>query len=142
MSQEAPRVGRATVEAVVRGQLSDAFGGVRGVIETAVPTLLFTIVWLSTRELQLGLVLSLGAAVILLVARLVQRSTVQFCVNALVGIGIGMDQIRDDVLLNRQGTADERSQRSTGGSPPVVRKSTATRRRSPPAGTLTALCGR
>ncbi|WP_043641831.1 DUF3159 domain-containing protein [Nocardioides alkalitolerans] len=89
MSDERPVVGVETVEAVVRKQLSAAFGGARGLVETAVPTLVFTIIWLSTRELQLGLVVSLGVAVVLLAARLVQRSTVQYCMNALFGIGIG-----------------------------------------------------
>lgn len=79
----------ATVEAVVRAQLSRALGGRRGMIEAAVPTLLFTTVWLTTRELQFALILSVAAAVIMLGARLVQRSTTQFCANALFGIGIG-----------------------------------------------------
>ena len=78
-----------TVEAVVRAQLAKALGGRRGMIEAAVPTLIFTVFWLTTRELQLALVVSVGAALALLVLRLVQRSTVQFVVNALVGIGIG-----------------------------------------------------
>lgn len=73
----------------MREQLSKALGGRRGMFEAAVPTLLFTVLWLSTRELQLALVVSLAAAAALLVARLVQRSAVQFCVNAIVGIGIG-----------------------------------------------------
>jgi hypothetical protein len=87
MSDEAPSV--TTVEAVVRAQLSKALGGRRGMIEAAVPTLIFTIFWLTTRELQLALIVSVASAVALLVLRLVQRSTVQFVVNALVGIGIG-----------------------------------------------------
>ena len=78
-----------TVEAVVRAQLSKALGGRRGMVEAATPTLLFTIVFLTTKELRIALALSVAAAVGLLVARLVQRSTVQFVVNALVGIGIG-----------------------------------------------------
>lgn len=78
-----------TVEAVVRGQLSKALGGRRGMVEAAVPTLLFTVLYLTTKQLQLALALSVGAALVLLVVRLVQRSTVQFVVNALVGIGIG-----------------------------------------------------
>ncbi len=78
-----------TVEAVVRRQLSQALGGRRGMIEAAVPTIAFTILWLTTRELQLALAISLSAAVLLLVVRLVQRSSVQFVVNAMVGIGIG-----------------------------------------------------
>lgn len=78
-----------TVEAVVRAQLSKALGGRRGMLEAATPTLLFTIVFLATKELRLALALSVAAAVVLLVVRLVQRSTVQFVVNAMVGIGIG-----------------------------------------------------
>lgn len=78
-----------TVEAVVRSQLSRALGGRRGMVEAAVPTVTFTILWLTTKELQIALVVSVAAAVLLLVVRLVQRSTVQFVVNALVGIGIG-----------------------------------------------------
>lgn len=79
----------ATVEAVVRTQLSRALGGRRGMIEAAVPTILFTTVWLTTRELQFALILSVAAAATMLVARLIQRSTIQFCANALFGIGIG-----------------------------------------------------
>ena len=78
-----------TVEAVVRAQLSKALGGRRGMVEAAMPTLLFTIMFLTTKELRLALVVSVAAAVALLVVRLVQRSTVQFVVNAMVGIGIG-----------------------------------------------------
>ena len=84
-----PAASVETVEAVVRAQLSKALGGRRGMVEAAVPTLLFTIVWLTTRELQLALMVSVAVALLLLAVRLVQRSTVQFVVNALVGIGIG-----------------------------------------------------
>ncbi|UYM05253.1 DUF3159 domain-containing protein [Solicola gregarius] len=86
-SHDAPT--EETVEAVVRKQLSKALGGVRGMIEAAVPTILFTVVFLTVHELKPALIVSLGAAGILLVVRIVQRSTVQFAVNALVGIGIG-----------------------------------------------------
>jgi len=79
----------ASVEAVVRQQLSTALGGRRGMIEAAVPTLLFTVCFLVTHELRTALVVSVAAALVLLAVRLVQRSTVQFVVNALVGIGIG-----------------------------------------------------
>jgi hypothetical protein len=78
-----------TVEAVVRSQLSKALGGRRGMVEAAVPTLLFTVTWLTTRDLMPALIASLAVALVLLLVRIVQRSTVQFVVNALVGIGIG-----------------------------------------------------
>ncbi len=78
-----------TVEAVVRAQLSTALGGRRGMLEAAIPTVLFTISFLTTKDLKLALWVSVTAAVIALVVRLVQRSSIQFVVNALVGIGIG-----------------------------------------------------
>jgi hypothetical protein len=84
-----PEPSVASVEAVVRHQLSTALGGRRGMVEAAVPTILFTGTWLLTKQLPTALVVSVAAAVALLAVRLVQRSSVQFVVNALVGIGIG-----------------------------------------------------
>jgi len=78
-----------TVEAVVRQQLSTALGGRRGMFEAAIPTIMFTVTFISTKDLRLALIVSGSAAVIALVIRLVQRSSIQFVVNALVGIGIG-----------------------------------------------------
>lgn len=78
-----------TVEHVVRAQMSSALGGRRGMLEAAVPTLLFTITFLTTKTLPLALGLSVAAAATLLVVRLVQRSTPQFALNALFGIGLG-----------------------------------------------------
>ena len=78
-----------TVEAAVRAQLSKALGGRRGMVEAGVPTVLFTIIWLTTKNLQSALLVSLAVAVALLVVRVVQRSSVQFALNAIVGIGIG-----------------------------------------------------
>jgi Protein of unknown function (DUF3159) len=78
-----------TVEQVVRKQLSDALGGVRGMLEAAVPTIAFTVVFLTQHDLRLAIIVSLCCAGVLLVVRLVQRSSVQFVLNALVGIGIG-----------------------------------------------------
>jgi hypothetical protein len=79
----------ATVEQLVRAQLAKALGGVRGMIEGAVPTVAFTISWLTSRDLQLSLIISVGLAALLVLVRLVQRQTVQFVLNSLVGIGIG-----------------------------------------------------
>jgi len=78
-----------TVEAVVRGQLARALGGRRGMLEAAVPTILFTLTFITTKELERSLLVSVAAALLLLVIRLVQRSTVQFVLNSLFGIGIG-----------------------------------------------------
>lgn len=77
-----------TVEEVVRAQLAKALGGVRGMVESAVPTLGFTVSYVVTHQLRPSLAVGVAAAVVLLVVRLVQRQSPQFVLNSLVGIGI------------------------------------------------------
>jgi hypothetical protein len=78
-----------TVEALVRQQMSKTLGGRRGMAEAAVPTLVFTGVFLTTRTLWPAIYFSVGAALVLLVIRIVQRSSPQFVLNSLLGIGVG-----------------------------------------------------
>src|SRR6476620_6707897 len=78
-----------TVEEVVRKQLGDALGGGRGMLEAAVPTIAFTVLFLTLHDLRLAIMVSVGCAGVLLVVRLVQRSSPQFVLNAFFGIGIG-----------------------------------------------------
>ena len=82
-------LGTDTVESVVRAQLSKALGGKRGMFEAAVPTIAFTVTYVSSKDLKLALAVSVTAAVVLLVLRLLQRTTVQFVLNSVVGIAIG-----------------------------------------------------
>jgi hypothetical protein len=96
-----------TVEALVRHQLSEALGGRRGMVEAALPTLTFTVLWLSTRHLDLALAASVAVAGLELVLRLVQRQTVKFCLNALVGIGIGWFFVH--LAASRGGSADDQA---------------------------------
>ena len=84
-----PPASAQTVEQVVRKQLSDALGGVRGMLEAAVPTITFTVLFLVVHDLRLAITVSLSVAAVLLVVRVVQRSQVQFVLNALFGIGLG-----------------------------------------------------
>jgi hypothetical protein len=77
-----------TVESAIRGQLSKSLGGKRGIVEGAVPTIAFTLSWIVTHDLKLSLILGGGAAFALLALRLAQRSTPQFVLNSLFGIGI------------------------------------------------------
>jgi uncharacterized protein DUF3159 len=94
-------VDAATVEEVVRHRLSNALGGRRGMVEGAVPTLGFTITFLVTRDLRLGLYVGVGLAVLLLVARVLQRQPVQFVVNSLVGIAVAA------IFASRTGKAED-----------------------------------
>ncbi len=81
-------VTESTVEELIRHRLALALGGKRGMVEAAIPTLTFTTIFLSARELRAALVTSVAMAVVALVVRLAQRSTVQFALNSLIGIGI------------------------------------------------------
>ena len=70
-------------------------------LEGAIPTLGFTITWVSSHNLQAALLVSLGLAVAALILRIVQRSTIQFVFNAIVGIGIAA------VFALRSGRAED-----------------------------------
>jgi hypothetical protein len=96
-----------TVEALVRRQLGEALGGKRGMVEAAVPTLTITVVWLLTRHLEVALGASVAIAAVELALRLVQRQTVKFCVNALVGIAIGWFFVH--LAASRGGSADDQA---------------------------------
>jgi hypothetical protein len=96
-----------TVESLVRQQLGQALGGRRGMVEAAVPTLVFTALWLTTRNLTVALSASVAVALAELGVRLVQRSTVKFVVNALVGIGIGWFFVH--LAASRGGSADDQA---------------------------------
>ncbi|GAA0600680.1 hypothetical protein GCM10009546_73330 [Actinomadura livida] len=77
-----------TVEAAVRAQLSKALGGVRGMVEAAVPVIAFTGTYVLLEEVRLAVIAGVAAAVVLLGVRLAQRSNPQFVMNSLIGIAI------------------------------------------------------
>ncbi|MFW6641143.1 DUF3159 domain-containing protein [Nocardiopsis algeriensis] len=84
----APAVTEDTVEALVRSQLAKALGGKRGMVEAAVPTLTFTLSYIVSSELRLSIAMGVVAALVLGAVRLLQRSSVQYVVTSLFGIGI------------------------------------------------------
>jgi hypothetical protein len=88
-TDEKPRPTVETVEAMVRAQMATSLGGRRGIIEAAIPGVLFTVVWLATKDITLALATGGAGVAIALVIRLVQRSTVQYVFNAAFSIAIG-----------------------------------------------------
>jgi len=86
--EDAPRVTEDTVEALVRSQLAKALGGKRGMVEAAIPTLTFTIGYVLTEELRGSILWAVGTALVLGLVRLVQRSSPQYVITSLFGIGI------------------------------------------------------
>lgn len=94
VDHEHVHVGVDTVEALVRKQLADSLGGRRGILEAAIPGLVFTLVWLPTKELKAALVASLAVALLALGVRLVQKGPTQYVLNAIFGIAIGWVFVR------------------------------------------------
>ncbi|WP_150245933.1 DUF3159 domain-containing protein [Nocardiopsis quinghaiensis] len=87
-TEDPPAVTEDTVEALVRSQLSKALGGKRGMVEAAMPTLTFTVSYVLTSELRTSIGLGVAAALLLGGVRLLQRSSAQYVVTSLFGIGI------------------------------------------------------
>jgi len=93
-AEAAKKIGVETVEALVRHQLASSLGGKRGMLEAAIPGVVFSAVWLPTKELQVALIASLAVAGLALLVRLAQRSSIQYVFNAIFGIGIGWVFVR------------------------------------------------
>ncbi len=68
----------------MRYQLSQSLGGLRGMLESAVPFIGFTVAWVASRQLYLALGVAVGAAVILAVIRLAQRQSLKYVAQAVV----------------------------------------------------------
>jgi hypothetical protein len=79
-------VGERTVEAEVREKIADALGGPRGAVETALPLVVFTIVFVIVEDLPPALILGGVAALVPYGIRLVQGSSTQFARHGLLGI--------------------------------------------------------
>jgi hypothetical protein len=77
-----------TVEELLRDKLSEAIGGWRGAVESAVPTLAFALTWSRTGNLRTALVVSGACVAVLLLVRLAQRQDPRFIAYAAAGVGI------------------------------------------------------
>ena len=89
------------VEELVRHQLSSSLGGVRGMLEAALPFVAFTVAWVIGHDLYPALGAALATAVVLAVARLVQRQSIRYVVTAVVPTAIGA------VVAVRTGRAED-----------------------------------
>lgn len=69
---------------------ADAIGGVRGLVESTAPGLVFVVVYVATRALTASLIASLAVAVVAVVVRLVQRTPVTQALSGVLGVAIGV----------------------------------------------------
>lgn len=84
----APIHGTETVEEIIRHRLSQAVGGWRGSLETALPTIAFVAGWTLTKEVRPSLIAAGVAAVILAGLRLAQRQSLQYVLSAVFATAI------------------------------------------------------
>ena len=88
MSGQPPEPEFRYVEEFVRYQLSQSLGGVRGMVEAALPFVGFTVAWVIGRQLYPALGAALGIAVILGVVRLIQRQSLKYVASAIIPTAI------------------------------------------------------
>lgn len=85
---EAPGSGFAAVTDRDSFSVSEAVGGPRGIVENALPGVLFVLVYTALRDLTVAVWVAVGAAGVSTVARLVARDTVRHAVTGLVGVAL------------------------------------------------------
>jgi hypothetical protein len=79
----------AEARAVTEAALFAAFGGVRGMVETTVPGLVFVAIYTVNRDLKSAAIAALALSVVLGVARLVQRDTLKHAFSGVFGVAFG-----------------------------------------------------
>ncbi|HEY6811490.1 MAG TPA: DUF3159 domain-containing protein [Propionibacteriaceae bacterium] len=89
------------VEEFVRYQLSQSLGGARGMIESALPFIAFTIAWVITRQLYPAIAAAVITALLLAVTRLIQRQSIKYVVQAVIPTAIAV------LIATRTGRAQD-----------------------------------
>ncbi len=92
---QGPAAGQAAGEehdsrAVTQAALFDAFGGVRGTLETMLPGLLFVGIFTFTKDLKMSAIAASAVAVALVIVRLARKDTVKHAFSGVFGVGVGV----------------------------------------------------
>ncbi len=89
----APEDGAARGVRALAGEqfsVAEAVGGVRGLVESVAPGLVFVVVFVATTDLTWSLVASVAVALVAVVARLAQRTPLTQALGGLLGVAIGV----------------------------------------------------
>src|SRR5215211_8632093 len=78
------------VEEFVRYQLGKSLGGARGMVESALPFVAFTIAWVIGRQLYPAIGAAVGIALVLAVVRLLQRQSIKYVAQAVIPTAIAV----------------------------------------------------
>ncbi|MCF3105115.1 DUF3159 domain-containing protein [Streptomyces roseoverticillatus] len=81
--------GDADASAATKAALFEAFGGVRGMVETTVPGLVFVAIFTAKRDIHTAAIAALGLSLLMGVARLLRKDTVKHAFSGVFGVAIG-----------------------------------------------------
>ncbi|MEU2206219.1 DUF3159 domain-containing protein [Streptomyces hygroscopicus] len=83
------RAAAADSRAAADTALLEAFGGVRGMVDTTVPGLVFVLLYTIKRDIHLAAIAALGLTVLLALARLVRKETLKHAFSGVFGVAFG-----------------------------------------------------
>jgi hypothetical protein len=89
------------VEEFVRYELGKSLGGTRGMAESALPFVAFTIAWVIGRQLYPAIGAAVGTALVLATIRLLQRQSIKYVVQAVIPTAIAV------LIATRTGRAQD-----------------------------------
>jgi Protein of unknown function (DUF3159) len=76
--------------AVTEAALFEAFGGLRGMVETVLPGLLFVTIYTVNQSLKVSAIAALAVSLVLVAVRLVRRDTVKHAFSGVFGVAFGV----------------------------------------------------
>ncbi|WP_236242428.1 DUF3159 domain-containing protein [Streptomyces sp. CC228A] len=82
--------GGDSTKALTEAALFDAFGGLRGMVETVLPGLLFVTIYTINKDLHVSALAALGVSLLLVVFRLIRRDTVKHAFSGVFGVAFGV----------------------------------------------------
>ncbi|MEU0004618.1 DUF3159 domain-containing protein [Streptomyces sp. NPDC006314] len=89
-TQDTEQTGSDDARAVTEAALFEAFGGVRGMVETVVPGLLFVTIFTIDKNLHLAAIAALVVSLVLVAVRLVRKDTVKHAFSGVFGVAFGV----------------------------------------------------
>ncbi|MET7380345.1 DUF3159 domain-containing protein [Streptomyces sp. NPDC005526] len=87
---EDPQAKADDARAVTEAALFEAFGGVRGMVETVLPGLLFVTIFTIDKDLHWSAIAALAVSLVLVVVRLAMRDTVKHAFSGVFGVAFGV----------------------------------------------------
>ncbi|MER7760245.1 DUF3159 domain-containing protein [Streptomyces sp. NPDC097619] len=76
--------------AVTQAALFDAFGGIRGTVETMLPGLLFVMIYTFNKDVKMSAIAAGVVAVLLVIVRLLRKDTVKHAFSGVFGVAVGV----------------------------------------------------